>query len=316
LTYQSDPLAPPSDTDYSWRALEESDLAAIGALTQACLAADGGLPQAAAADFVRSRYLGGPPAATLAGFDRDGRLVACAAVQLVDHPAEYRARIAGQVHPVARRRGIGTFLLRWCIAQARVLLESCQHDRPHTIFVATESLSPAADRLYTEHGLVAEFGETVMRRDLGLPLPAVAVPPEIALATWAPERAELFFRAYDASFRDRPGFAGWSAAEWIDWIAGDDDFLPDRSLVALRAEQPVGFIACAEGWIVPVGVRPADRGRGLATALIVEALRRFHAAGTGAVLLDVNVNNPQAERVYARLGFEPIGRRARYAMPA
>jgi mycothiol synthase len=316
LTYQAGPLVPPSDTDYSWRALEASDLAAIGALTRACLAADGGLPQAATDDFVRSRYLGGPPNATLAGCDRDGRLVACGAVQLVEHPEEYRARIVGQVHPEARRRGIGAFLLRWCLARARALLEPCGSDRPHAIVVATESLSPAADRLYTQHGLAAEFGEAVMRRDLRLPLPETAPPPEIVLATWAAERAGLFFEAYDASFRDRPGFPGWSAAEWIEWIAGDDEFLPDHSLVATRAGQPIGFIACSAGWIVQVGVRPADRGRGLAAALIVEALRRFRAAGTDEVLLDVNVNNPQAERVYTRLGFETIGRRARYAMPA
>lgn len=314
MTNDTQSFNPPTDIDLSWRSLVASDVAAIGALTRACLAADGGLPQAASAEFVQSRYLGDSPHPSLGGFDRNGQLVACTALQIAERPEEYRAQIFGMVHPEARRRGIGAFLMRWSLAQARDLLKPYANDRPRAIAVATESLSPAADWLYTQHGLAAEFGETVMRRDLAAPLPAIVLPPDIALAPWTAERAELFFAAYTASFRDRPGFPAWSPAEWIDWIAGDEEFLPDYSLVATRAGEPIGFIACAVGWIVQVGVRPADRGHGLASALVVEALRRFRAAGASEVMLDVNVNNPTAQRVYARLGFEVFGQRARYAM--
>jgi ribosomal protein S18 acetylase RimI-like enzyme len=82
----------------------------------------------------------------------------------------------------------------------------------------------------------------------------------------------------------------------------------------LRAggRRPVGFIVCSDEWIVQVGTRPEWRGRGLGSALVVEALRCWHAAGSERMLLDVNANNPTAARVYTRLGFEVIGRRARY----
>jgi ribosomal protein S18 acetylase RimI-like enzyme len=45
---------------------------------------------------------------------------------------------------------------------------------------------------------------------------------------------------------------------------------------------------------------------------MIEVLRRFQAAGGDHVLLDVNVNNPRAARVYTRLGFERVGQRGRY----
>jgi mycothiol synthase len=61
-----------------------------------------------------------------------------------------------------------------------------------------------------------------------------------------------------------------------------------------------------------VGVRPARRGRGLGAALVVEALRRMRDAGLAEVLLDVNVDNP-AGGLYERLGFDRIGRRARFS---
>src|SRR5215216_471061 len=81
-------------------------------------------------------------------------------------------------------------------------------------------------------------------------------------------------------------------------------FTPQMSLLARDGAQPVGFVVCDDAWIVQVGTHPAWRGRGLGAALVVEALRRFAAAGAEHVTLDVNTNNPGAARVYTRLGFE------------
>ena len=312
MTDFADTLAPPNDPALEWCSLGLADLAAIAELAAACLKVDGGLPLAATEAFIQGRYFQLPAQPTIGAFDRDGRLHACAAVRLAEADQEYRALIVGQVHPADRRRGLGTFLLDWSMAQARALLGACAADRPHQLCVATESLTEASEQLYTRRGLAREFGELVMLRELRDPLPAIALPDGIVLAAWAPSLAEQFFVAYQASFRERPGFPGWSAQQWIEWVAEDDTFLPELSLLALQGEQPVGFIVCAEEWIVQVGVRPEQRGRGLGAGLVAEALRRFRAAGTDHVLLDVNMNNPGAERVYARLGFVVLGRRARY----
>jgi mycothiol synthase len=315
MTNDSTNLIPPTSLHIAWRPLQPADLAAITALTLACLAVDGGLPLAANADFIEGRYLSAPAHATIGAFDRSGRLVACTAAQLAEAPEEYRSLIVGQVHPAYRRRGLGTFLIRWGMRQARMLLESCPTDRSQVLCIATESLTEASAELYARYGFTQQFGETVMRRSLSTPLPDRPLPHDITIEIWTPALAEQFFEAYQASFRDRPGFPGWNSKQWIEWVAGDETFLPELSLLACREGEPIGFIVCCEEWIVQVGVRPEERGRGIASALVVEALRRFRATDGERVLLDVNINNPTAERVYTRLGFEAIGQRARYVLP-
>ncbi len=148
---------------------------------------------------------------------------------------------------------------------------------------------------------------------------AVAVPSAVwpagtRLADWTDETASRFFAVYAASFRDRPGFPGWSAEQWISWTV-DDGFRPDWSVVATVPDVgDAGFVTCADGWIIQVGVVPAARGRGLGAALIGEALRRMSADGAREALLDVNVDNPAGE-LYRRLGFTVLGRRARFERP-
>ena len=51
------------------------------------------------------------------------------------------------------------------------------------------------------------------------------------------------------------------------------------------------------------GVRPDWRGRGLGTAVLIEALNRFAAEGYRYGALTVNINNPNARRLYERAGF-------------
>src|SRR5215216_4257623 len=131
-------LNPPTGLNIAWRPLEATDLTAISTLTSACLAVDGGLPLAASADFIEGRYLSAPAHATIGAFDRSGWLVACAAGQLAEAPEEYRGLIVGQVHPAYRRRGLGTFLIRWSMAQARLLLTACPVDRVQKQWTTTE----------------------------------------------------------------------------------------------------------------------------------------------------------------------------------
>jgi mycothiol synthase len=202
--------------------------------------------------------------------------------------------------------------MSWSVANARALLVDVPADRPRVLRLTTEALTPPAERLYLRHSFTRQFAEDVMRRDLRAALPEAPFPPGVTISTWAPELAGHFFEAYQAAFRERPGFPGWSAQEWVEWATGDAGFQPAMSLLARDGERPIGFIVCDDAWIVQVGTHPAWRGRGLGAALVVEALRRFQAAGAAHVTLDVNDNNPGAARVYARLGFEVIGRRARY----
>ncbi|WNI19738.1 ribosomal protein S18-alanine N-acetyltransferase [Actinacidiphila sp. ITFR-21] len=56
-------------------------------------------------------------------------------------------------------------------------------------------------------------------------------------------------------------------------------------------------------------------GSGLGARLLTELLRTATAAECHEVLLEVRVDNPRAQRLYLRFGFEPIGVRKGYYQP-
>jgi ribosomal protein S18 acetylase RimI-like enzyme len=136
------------------------------------------------------------------------------------------------------------------------------------------------------------------------------------VATWDAARAAHFFQAYEAAFRERPGFPRWRAAQWIGDYLENENARHDWSLLAQVGEMPVGFVLASaekpEAYIMQIGVIPPQRRRGLASALIIEATRRMQTAGETTAQLLVNVNNPSAIHTYTQLGFVTTGRRARY----
>ncbi|MEH1129495.1 GNAT family N-acetyltransferase [Micromonospora sp. CPCC 206061] len=291
--------------ELTWGPLGAASASDVADLAERCRAVDGGLTEVAI-----SRYRDSD-AITSAGRTAAGELVAVAVVRRVGE----RAMITGMVDPAHRGVGVGSRLLDWALAAAGTFTSD--------VVLETEAVTPEAERLFESRGLRQVFAEDVMRIDLSTDLPLVPVPAGVRMITWAPETVARFFAVHEAAFRERPGFPGWPAERWVAWTAGDDEFRPDWSLLATEAPESIidaapesaadlGFVTCADGWIVQVGVRPEARGRGIATALVVEALRRMRADGATAALLDVNVNNPGAARLYARLGFSVLGRRARF----
>jgi hypothetical protein len=114
-----------------------------------------------------------------------------------------------------------------------------------------------------------------MRRDLQLP--DRPMPPDVIFTTWQPALADQFFQAYDASFRERPGFPGYSAAEWISDRIEDENFKPGWSRLARSGDLPVGFLTAGTehpGGVVQVGVIPGRRRCGLGSC----TYGRDHAA--------------------------------------
>jgi hypothetical protein len=57
------------------------------------------------------------------------------------------------------------------------------------------------------------------------------------------------------------------------------------------------------GAIQNLGVVPEYRGRGLGSALLLQALSGFSRAGLGRAILEVTAQNDAAVRLYRRLGF-------------
>jgi ribosomal protein S18 acetylase RimI-like enzyme len=271
-------------------------------LYERALARDGGQPFAAD-EWLLRRWFIDEVEDSLAVFGAE-RLVGACAWRLTGAGHDRRAAIAGQVDPSERRRGLGGQLIDFALAGA---------DAGAGVLVETESLSAGADALYRSRGLARVFAEDVMTRPLTGGLPDVAARPDVGFTEWSDAVSERFFAVYETSFRDRPGFPGWSYAEWIRWITSGDDFRADLTLLASVRGTDVGFVASdGGGWIAQVGVSPAARRQAVATTLIIEVLRRMRADGQTRAVLNVNVNNPGAIAAYRRLGFRRTGRRARY----
>ncbi|MCP8938612.1 GNAT family N-acetyltransferase [Alsobacter sp. SYSU M60028] len=109
------------------------------------------------------------------------------------------------------------------------------------------------------------------------------------------------------------GFAhAWSAAEL-------EAMLLDPAVVAqgIGAGQALdGFVlsrrAADEAEILTVAVTKSARGRGLAGELLRHHLGRLATLGVRALFLEVDEGNAPARRLYDRLGFAEVGRRAAY----
>ena len=80
--------------------------------------------------------------------------------------------------------------------------------------------------------------------------------------------------------------------------------------------QLAGFIvarlAADEMHVNNVAVREAYRRRGLGGALLSAALEQGRARGARKAFLEVRADNAAAQSLYARHGFEVVGRRANY----
>lgn len=77
----------------------------------------------------------------------------------------------------------------------------------------------------------------------------------------------------------------------------------DERIVAVRDGAVVGFLDLVGSHISNVFVDPQYQGQGIGTTLIAEAERR----AAGDLTLSVFISNPDARRLYERLGFELRG---------
>jgi len=312
------PPAAPSLPGHTWRPLRREDAAALHQLELDCAPFDGGTSIATVAEQKAKLEEAGDKLTTdtLCAMDSRARLAAAAWVTLDDRLThEYRAFLDGRVHPDYRTRGLGSFIIQWMEMRARQTLSEVQDDRPAVLRFDFYDRRDDALALLEQHAFRFAFAEDEMWRDLSLAMPVVQLPEGMAVVTWNSHNATLFFDVYQDAFRERPGFPNWSEETWRQAFTGGAGFRPDLSLLLLQGAEAVAYalshveVESAEdpvgvGWIVQMGVRPAWRRRGLASALLHEVMRRFQAEGLRWAALEVNIDNYRALRLYQRLGLE------------
>lgn len=95
-------------------------------------------------------------------------------------------------------------------------------------------------------------------------------------------------------------------------------------LVAFPPDEPDRIVAYAgllaprgahEGDIQTIAVAEEARGHGLGRTLMLSLITEARKRGAREAFLEVRADNPQAQRLYRRLGFEDVGIRTGYYQP-
>ncbi|MGH8793051.1 MAG: GNAT family N-acetyltransferase, partial [Stackebrandtia sp.] len=71
-----------------------------------------------------------------------------------------------------------------------------------------------------------------------------------------------------------------------------------------------------ESWVNNLAVRAARQRRGVGAALLTDLLAEADRRGSGAIALEVAVDNAPAQRLYDAFGFEGVGIRRGYYQPS
>ncbi|MFL6204330.1 MAG: GNAT family N-acetyltransferase [Acidimicrobiales bacterium] len=233
--------------------------------------------------------------------------------------AAHKVNMWGGVRPSHRRRGIGTQLFQWAIARAKDVATAMPAGLPTKLEADAASHQTDLLLLAERMGLQAVRHFYEIARPASAPLLEAPAPPGLELVPWTAERDEEARLAHVEAFADHWGSEPRTREEWTQWYTGHRGFRPDLSVLAVdpASGRVEGLVLCAaypqdwvtvpvEAWLTTVGTRRDWRGKGVASWLITDALRRIAAADDGfeRAILGVDSENPTgALRVYRRLGF-------------
>jgi mycothiol synthase len=320
-----DRLAVPADVRIRrWRG-PEADLPGIWAVADAARAADG----------ERERPTLGSTAVYYRHLERcdldrdlvvaelDGRFVAYARVEWNDsNDGERWYEGVCNVHPEARRRGIGRALLAWTeqrrleIGAAHVAAgEAPGRVRALTTFLHDGDRGGAA--------LLAGAGYVPFRRFASMErpnldaIPDVSLPEGLAIRPVGRDRVALrqVFDADVEAFRDHFGWTEGSDERFAEFVENPDTD-PDLWLVAFDGDEVAGAVlngihadatGARSGWLDSIFTRRPWRQRGLARALIAKSLVLLREHGMNAASLGVDLTNPhQALALYESCGFRIV----------
>lgn len=253
----------------------------------------------------------------LLAFDGSTPVGFCA-MRFADGKRDAALRFLG-VHPDRRRAGLGRRLL----AEAEAVAGSKGYASLRT-GASISSDNAAATGLLKQSGWNPVFGASMrMWREL-MDLPEANAPAGYRIRTYETGDDAAFVRIKNAAFMsENAGGRAWTAADFKKEYLDSPYFDPMRVLFAVFGDEPVGTTTAwtatyrgrEVGLIHWVAVVPEHRSKGLGWLLNVRALHKLKALGYGEATLNTSETLESAVRLYRRLGFEVVVRRAVYEKP-
>jgi mycothiol synthase len=267
--------------------LTPDQLTAVLALAQAAEAADGS-PPLSEQTLLRLRHAAIDGVHLLVNDGRDGygHVASDGAAELV-------------IAPAVRGRGLGRALTHAALAASAGTLEVWSHGD-----------HPAAAALARSFGFARTRVLTRMRRPLAEPLPALELPPGVAVRAFRPGHdEEAWLRVNARAFASHPE-QGRMTLDDLRLRMAEPWFAPAGFLLAERAAELVGFHWTkihedGLGEIYVLGIDPAAQGIRLARPLAIAGLEWLRSAGVEVAMLYVDESNPRAVALYEKLGFTP-----------
>jgi mycothiol synthase len=248
----------------------------------------------------------------------EGELVAAAQTSVRTRDGIGVHAVEGWVRPEWRRRGLGRALLHWTERRAAEVARVDGRPPRRALSAWPDQTQLGATALYESEGYeIVRYG-FMMARDLEESIPDLALPAGLEIRPvierdhrriWDAD-TEAFRDHWDAGERVDADFDAWFATPGIDtglWrVAWDGDEVAGcvMTFVWQVENEKLGL---SRGWLEHISVRRPWRRRGLASALIAEALRALRAAGLREAALGVDAENTSgALRVYEALGFRAV----------
>ena len=307
----------------TWRPLTLADAPAVTDLVNASRLAEGAADESRSTEETHHEM--GDPGLTLAtdsiaGWSADGRLLAWGAAWCRSEPVTLaRSVLFGDVHPDARRQGVGRVLLGWQVARATERLTT---EFAPGLPARIDLLAPIGDDGRAAIARIAGMEPLrwfhKMTRSMRAPTLPPAVPAGLEVIAWTDTWTDAALEARNDAWRDHWGYEPMPADVWRHLFVDDPSFLRPASRLAVEDGRVVGFVHCAEqatddagdgrtAWHGHIAVRRDWRRRGVASALIGAALVALGEEGFRTVALDVDADSPTgAMGLYERLGFRVV----------
>ncbi len=230
----------------------------------------------------------------------------------------------GWVAPRWRRQGLGRALLHWAEQRAATVAIVDGPAGPHDLETWIDVTQAGAVALFESAGYQVVRHGLRMIRDLAEPIEMRPLPAglEIRPVAVADHRriwdgdTEAFRDHWNSAERTEADYEGWFATPGLDtslWrVAWAGDEVAGGVMTSIWPEENA-LLGVQRGWLEHVSVRRPWRRRGLASALMTEAILGLRAAGMREAALGVDAQNVTgAVGVYERLGFRPVRTTVKY----